>query len=90
MNNLSSCRGASHGFTLLPVWFSFPAVTSTVPVGRQGLSIHDSGKHQRQVPARKLLKHSGGVQHFGRVGVGHDRIVFFFRRSETATDGNKQ
>lgn len=45
----------------------------------RGLSLQDSGKHEREIPARQLLEHGGEVQHFGRIGVGrHGCIVVFF------------
>lgn len=49
MTNLSSVL-SNQGFTPCRRGFSNPAVTSTVSVGRQGLSLHHSRQHQREIP----------------------------------------
>jgi len=68
-HRLSSSVGShDHGFTLRPL-------SSTV-TGRS-LSMQDSRKHEREIPARQRFERAGKAQHFGRVGVGHrgDSVV---------------
>jgi hypothetical protein len=48
------------GFTPCRRGFSNPAVTSTVSVGRQGLSLHHSRQHQREIPVRQAGQYGGG------------------------------
>lgn len=77
------------GFTPCRRGFSNPAVTSTVSVGRQGLSLHHSRQHQREIPVRQAGQYGGGAHNVGRVGVSavHADILFFFAVFEIATDG---
>lgn len=70
---------SNQGFTPLPVEVWSPS-TDFCGAGR-GLSIHHSGKHQRQVPVRKAGQYGGAAHYFRRVGVCralHDCIVKFF------------
>lgn len=69
---------SNQGFTPLPV--EICPSTDFCGAGR-GLSIQQSGKHQRQVPVRQAGQNSGIAHYFGRVGVCrvlHDCIVKFF------------
>lgn len=85
-SSIASPRRLRDGFTPLPTYIT------PVNVGRfsgRGLSIHHSGKHQRQVPVRKAGQYGGAAHYFRRVCVSavHADILFFFAVFEIATDG---
>ena len=67
MTNLSSVL-SNQGFTPCRRGFSNPAVTSTVSVGRQGLSLHHSRQHQREIPVGQGFERRGVAQYMAHIG----------------------
>lgn len=70
MTNLSSVTAVApgRGFTPCRRGFSNPAVTSTVSVGRQGLSLHHSRQHQREIPVGQGFERRGVAQYMAHIG----------------------